>query len=394
MIKNIVLIVVTLLWGCHDKKDRLESIFSNSSESFKSILHNKKHQVQIIYGEIAGDSIQHHYFNVNEKTYFYPASAVKMPVAFAAIKKAQELNLSLEDRIVIDSTQTYPWKLYYDSIFQDSIRFKSLIQKIFTISDNAAYNLLYGWLGKDYINDLYASFGLRTRIVHQLGEGAYSFTPQSNNFRRKSRIINSELDTIYQSELKQKYNYKGILRNEQKGVGYIDSLGRYINKPFDFTKKNYVSLENLLTILEIAYRPDLLSEGFSFDFSKENQSSINHIMSMLPKDMPQPYDTFPDNYVKFLLFGNDLDTSIPTHIKIYNKVGWAYGYLIDIAYVKDFKNEIEFFLAAIIHVNSNEIYNDGIYEYDSIGLPFLGELGDLIYSYEMQKISRKEIGNF
>ena len=62
-------------------------------------------------------------------------------------------------------------------------------------------------------------------------------------------------------------------------------------------------------------------------------------------------------------------------IRIYNKVGHAYGTITDVAYIKDKKNEIEFFLTATILVNENKIFNDDIYESDQIGIPFLAALG-------------------
>ena len=62
-------------------------------------------------------------------------------------------------------------------------------------------------------------------------------------------------------------------------------------------------------------------------------------------------------------------------IRIYNKVGDAYGTITDVAYIKDKKNDIEFFLTATILVNENKIFNDDIYESDQIGIPFLAALG-------------------
>ena len=83
------------------------------------------------------------------------------------------------------------------------------------------------------------------------------------------------------------------------------------------------------------------------------------------------------------MFG-DSKESIPEHIIIRNKVGFAYGYLTDCAYVQDTKNDIEFFLTATIHVNENQVYNDGVYEYDEIGIPFLAELGRLAHQYMVE----------
>ena len=86
-----------------------------------------------------------------------------------------------------------------------------------------------------------------------------------------------------------------------------------------------------------------------------------------------------DSYVKFFLFG-DSKNKIPENFKIYNKVGLAYGHLTESAYIVDLENNIEFILTCTLRVNENKIYNDGIYEYDSVGIPFLSSLGKSIYS--------------
>ena len=74
------------------------------------------------------------------------------------------------------------------------------------------------------------------------------------------------------------------------------------------------------------------------------------------------------------MYGDQKET-MPNHIKIYNKVGYAYGTLTDCAYIVDTKNEIEFMVVATLLVNSNGIFNDDTYEYETIGIPFLAELG-------------------
>ena len=72
-------------------------------------------------------------------------------------------------------------------------------------------------------------------------------------------------------------------------------------------------------------------------------------------------------------------------IKIFNKIGLAYGFAIDNAYVADLENDIEFFLTAVIYSNSNEVMNDNVYDYENISIPFLSELGRKIYDYELKR---------
>ncbi|MFN8342771.1 MAG: hypothetical protein U0V64_13975 [Cyclobacteriaceae bacterium] len=70
---------------------------------------------------------------------------------------------------------------------------------------------------------------------------------------------------------------------------------------------------------------------------------------------------------------------------IFNKVGDAYGYLIDNAYVVDFDNQVEFLLSAVILCNEDGIYNDSQYEYEERGFPFMRELGQMVYRYERDR---------
>ncbi|HOX83272.1 MAG TPA: hypothetical protein PLS08_09590, partial [Chryseolinea sp.] len=94
--------------------------------------------------------------------------------------------------------------------------------------------------------------------------------------------------------------------------------------------------------------------------------------------------TYYDAYCKFLLFGNSRE-KIPASIRIFNKVGDAYGYMLDNAYIIDTEHNIEFMLTAVINTNTDEIYNDGVYEYNTNGYPFMQNIGKAIYDYELKR---------
>jgi hypothetical protein len=108
-------------------------------------------------------------------------------------------------------------------------------------------------------------------------------------------------------------------------------------------------------------------------------------LNILPKQITPKYDTgaFYDSYVKF--FFRQGSHAMPQHVRVFNKVGWAYGCLTDVSYVVDFKNKVEYMLAATIYVNSDNILNDDKYEYETVGWPFLYEIGQTIYRYELNR---------
>ena len=85
-----------------------------------------------------------------------------------------------------------------------------------------------------------------------------------------------------------------------------------------------------------------------------------------------------------MFYGSENGKADPS-IRIFNKVGDAYGFLIDAAYFADFKNNIEFQLSAVIYCNSDGIFNDDKYDYKDPGFPFMKNLGHVIYEYELHR---------
>jgi len=108
---------------------------------------------------------------------------------------------------------------------------------------------------------------------------------------------------------------------------------------------------------------------------------------MYPSESTSPvYDTsvFQDTYIKTIYYGLEKVKPAP-HIRIFNKTGTAYGYLIDASYFADFENKVEFFVSAIIYCNSDGIFNDDKYDYQTIGNPFFKNLGRVLYDYEVKR---------
>lgn len=375
--------VICIVAACSKPTDDLKGALSQGSDTFQAVLKESKYEVQIIYGRIYNDSIVHETFNVDSSKFFYPASTVKMPVALAAMQRLQENEWSLDAQLTIDSSAHNPRSIVFDSLYKGPITVRNLIKKIFTVSDNQAYNILYGWLGKDYINELNQDLGLSSsRIIHQLSESAFSFTDESNRNTFKTNVVDGDNSAQYLPEFNS-FSSDFNPNNQLRGVGYQSNDATLVNEPFDFSVKNFFLLGDLLGCLERVVKPGMYEESDRYAFDPRMYRELEQIMKMRPRDLPTPLDSIKDNYVKFFMFGDSEEATYPDYIEIRNKVGWAYGYLTDIAYIRDYKEEVEFFLAATIHVNDNQIYNDGIYEYEEIGLPFLAELGRLVHAMEV-----------
>jgi hypothetical protein len=356
---------------------------------------NPEHEVQIIYTSISQDnSWSTEEFQVNDSLYFYPASTVKLPVAILALQKINELNeqgitVGFEDHMITLASQAPQQETLHDSTAADGMpSIKRYIEKIFLVSDNDAYNRLYVFVTPDKINrDLIHNGTFTTSVINQR-VGAPGFDFESNRttnpvvFRRNLR------DVYKQDETTAVNIWKHRAKNARKGKGYIDGNGKLIMESFDFGTKNFYCLRDLEITLQKIIFPEHFKNEQRFNLKQQDYEFLKKAMSTLPEDDAYYRNdkNLYDGYVKFLMMG-DHKYNMPEGLKIYNKVGNAYGYLIDCAYFEHKEKNIRFFLTAVIHTNADGIYNDGVYEYDEIGLPFLGELGRAVYQFELGKSS-------
>ena len=123
--------------------------------------------------------------------------------------------------------------------------------------------------------------------------------------------------------------------------------------------------------MKTLFFPEKFKEEERFNLTVEQREILFNYMSGYPENFGYDQKEFPYYFNKFFIYG-DKKLELDENIKIYNKVGFAYGQLSDVAYIK--KKNISIILTATIDVNTNNIYNDDEYDYDSIGFPFLAEI--------------------
>jgi len=366
----------------------------NNNETLKAIcIDYGQYQVQIIYSQINRDKknspkFKTYSYGVNDHLYFYPASTVKMPTAFLALQKLNELNVKGLDKDTNVKIGANRFPQTAVSVDTSSITglpsIANYIKKIFLVSDNDAFNRLYEFVGQQYLNSELEKLNYKnSRISHRLVGG---YDGIENKFTNPFWFYSNDGVVYEQLPQESQYDFSRFNSKEKnsRGKGYMTNDGEIVMQPFDFSNKNFIGLHDLHNMLKAVMFPDSVAQPFNLN--KEDYRFLYKWMSALPKESQKPTYNYADNYVKFFMYG-DLaeDQSIPRHIKIFNKVGFAYGFLTDVAYIADEENGVEFLLAASIHVSENEIYNDGVYEYDSVGIPFLAELGREIYHLELER---------
>lgn len=369
----------------------LEKLLKSHPRYFKDILDKRdEYKVQIIYTQIDRDehnkpSFKDYYFNVNADHYFYPASTVKMPTALLALQKMNELKipgLNRSNPMITESSYSGQTPVYNDPTTPDgSPSVEQYIKKIFLVSDNDAFNRLYEFAGQDYINkQLHQKGYTRADINHRLEV----FLSQDEN-RHTNPIQFRDTTGVVVYDQPMEFNQTSYAnRDDLVGKGYYKS-GVLINEPLNFSIKNRIPLEALHNMLRSIMFPESVPTTQRFNITPEDYQFVRKYMSQLPSETNYPmYDaTYYDAYCKFLLLGGDKNARLPKGIRIFNKVGDAYGFLLDVAYIADFENKVECMLSTVIYCNADEILNDDAYDYNQVGFPFMKHLGEVIYQYEL-----------
>ncbi|MEC8599781.1 MAG: serine hydrolase [Bacteroidota bacterium] len=394
MFKNLILVVsLTITISCNNSSTILDKVLNKNIYELQKVLKNKeKHDLQILLNEIKRDDsgkavFKEDAFQLDEGRYFYPASTAKLPIAILSLQKINELR-SNGLQISGDTPFFITDKNGEILVKRDSthslgiLTINHLIKKIFLVSDDNAYNYLFDFLGTDYINKELTLRGLsKTRLYHKFLFGADNINTWGYTFLNENQKIIYHQPSISALVDLKPNNLKGIL----KGIGHIKSDSLLL-KPMNFERKNRISIRDLEGILKRIIFPEAFSEKELFNLTKTDYKFLRYWMSRTTLESNYPDyndDKHWDSYCKFFIYGDQKGAMIP-EIRIFNKVGQAYGTLTDVAYIKDEKNKIEFFLTATILVNENMIYNDDIYEYDEIGIPFLAALGRSVHKEIMK----------
>ncbi|WP_116127554.1 serine hydrolase [Lewinella sp. IMCC34183] len=371
----------------------LDGVIESIRDSIPWVDSPQQYQIEVLYTRIdrlPGGEVKLTTFHWGDSTdYYYPASTVKLPVAVLALQRLNELGVIGMDSHtpMYHGAGTAPASAPQTPVDRDTSSANGLpsvghyVRKIFLTSDNDAYNRLFEWLGPTYINNSLQQVGITGgRILHRVGVGG--FDTLSHRYLNPVRFA-AGYESLYQIGERYDDYYDPLpgITGQRRGVGYTagDSL---VNEPFDFSHKNYLSLRNLHDILLRVVVPGAVADPFRL--TDADYALLRRAMAERPRESDFPRYDKPDNYVKFWIYGDrPEDYRIPDNVRILNKVGWAYGYLTDVAYITD--GEVEFILAGRIHTNANGIYNDGVYEYEEIGMPFFGRLGRAMLALERRR---------
>ena len=378
--RNIFLLFISLfvLHGCYFSSDPIKSAIKEDEFVRKIIRDKDNYEIQILYTEVSKNNLDQtefkdFQFQLNDEKYFYPASTIKLPIAIMTLSKINELraegsNISLKSKLKLSLINNKKEIIVKDSISS----FQNLIADVFLVSDNSASNVLIDFIGYNYFNSSMINAGYQNTYLN------HKFNPDP--FVDSSWIITTlDNDIISSKENKRTVMAGSNISNLKKGERSLVN-GEIINESLDFSLKNRSSLTDMHNIMKNLIYPEITLSKFNLNV--EDYDFLRYWMSRFTyEDLGNKYisdDRFFNSYNKFFIHG--MDTILKSSdIRVYNKIGQAYGTSTDSAYIKNYKEDVEFFLTATIYTNKNEIMNDNIYEYGDTAIPFLSRLSKNLY---------------
>ncbi len=375
------LLLTILLFGCSLDTNPIKSSFRNN-DFLKEIIKDKEdYEIQVLLTKINQNNTQVNFqkyeFQLDDNQYFYPASTNKLPIVILTLKKINELRskgseITLKSKIILNYKDDSSELELRDSITS----FQNLIADVFLVSDNSASNILIDFIGYNYFNNEMKNAGFqKTYLNHKFNPDPYvNSTWQISDL--DNNLISSTNDD--QKIIKADDKTNGLDKGERR---YFK--GQILNESLNFSEKNRSSITDMHNLIKYIFYPEIFDSNNTFNLNVEDYDFLRYWMSRFTyEDIGEKFigdENFFETYNKFFIHGDEQSVS-NEQIRVYNKIGQAYGTSIDNGLIKNYQDNIEFILTATIYTNKNKVINDNVYEYDDIAVPFLAKLSRAIYN--------------
>jgi len=243
------------------------------------------------------------------------------------------------------------------------------------VSDNSASNILIDFIGYNYFNDEMKNGGFdKTYLNHK-----FNPDPYVNSKWKISDLNNNIISSLNDNQkiIKADDKTNGLEKGERR---YFK--GEILDESMNFSQKNRSSITDMHNLIKYIFYPEIFDKANTFNLNVEDYDFLRYWMSRFTyEDIGEKFigdEKFFETYNKFFIHGDEQSLS-NKQIRVYNKIGQAYGTSIDNGLIKNYQDNVEFILTATIYTNKNKVINDNLYEYEEIAEPFLAKLSRGIY---------------
>jgi hypothetical protein len=345
-----------------------------------------EHRIQILVSFVERHgravTLERHGFRAGAE-YYYPASAIKLCAAVAALGTMRGL-IAAGHRVTLDSPLRFHPLLPGErpeagdgAQDRGRVTLGRLLRQMLIVSSNDAFNRLYDFAGHQALHESMWSAGLRdTFLFHRLSvrrsEEEHRMAPRIDVETRAGVVTiparNSALALAPRP-----------LPGLDVGRGYIEAR-QVIASPMSFARKNHMSIADLQNLMIMVMRPDIALDLPGLALHRKDRAFLQRAMREPPAESRDP--VFPPEDHDILRFkpvlGGLTRVAPMARWAVWNKAGTAYGFRIENAYVVDQQSKRAMFFTVAIYANADGVLNDDEYEYDTVADPFIHDLAEAV----------------
>ncbi len=359
----------------------LGDILSGGSAEFQRTLSRAAElHIQIYYSR-REKGIWRQYGFRPDAEWFAPASLVKLPLCAFLLADLQHRKIDFRRASI--AFPEMPNCAERAAELRQAQRVTRVIERALVLSDDSAYCALYDYFGPAKIAEWFARLGYPvgtkgTRVQARFG----SCGPERSTITGPV-LVYQDRRLVHEEKRRAPFRLIAAPKPIQVGRAWI-SGARRIEGAKDFTTNNTMPLATIHQLLLVLIDPNSQASHLNgaLKFPDPLQLNADARAFLIDCMARHPSACESCNYTERKQTETDFrllavgDRQWPAGLQVRNKVGWAFGYLSDVAHLR--LGQKECVVSCVMYLNADGVLNDGRYEYDSVGRPFMAELGRLL----------------
>lgn len=381
--------VLLLVMSCtHSQSNQKKSPEIDPAETFirdlgidTAIAFNPKYRFQMVltYGK---EGVETETISWNTDKYYYPASLVKVPVAFVAMEKLERLGIPLDSYIVFDTVNACGSVKFVELSKRKNISIKTMFEEMIAVSDNHFYNVFYHFVTPKELNDRLYELGYTNTYIYR----GFTGCEKEEHLRTYPWKIYSAKGELLASadatEMDPKILDEAYTQTEDRmfGAYHENEEGAIVKGPYDLNFTLEMPLEDIHNMMWRFFANNGQEES-GWKISSSNSSFLYHLFGMwtnqIEKGSYRDLSDFEFDTYKYAIISDEKGRKLFSR----GKLGLSYGFASETVFIQKPESNGGYLLTYSIYVNENDTVNDGKYEYEEVAKPFARELAMAIQKY-------------
>jgi len=344
------------------------------------VARNPKYRFQMVASSIVDGKIQKTVSYGTDK-YYYPASLVKIPAALVALEELNRLQVSLDAfiRFNTDTVEVCGSTRFVDLTAKNNISFRQMLRELIVVSDNHFYNAFYHFITPGSLRSRFLQMGFDDVYVYKAFTGCDASQQLTTYPSIVCEILPKSTKIIeLRGRTMNPYSFfKAYEETDDRKFGskHENEDGEIVDGPYDLNYNIEIPLNQLHEMMLRFMYPEMYPEEKRWKIREEDRIYLMELMGMYPSEIHSVYRSLKhlDDLEYKYVPGTESSAG-----RTYGKLGLSYGFASETVFVPTAGKGTGVLLSYSVYVNSNDIVNDGEYDYETVARPFARELFEKI----------------